>query len=140
MVVVNALGAAEIRVGSHRIIPASTRSFALLLYLAAERGRRVPRAALQTLVFPDQTEKNASHSLRQLVYKLRRDGAAIVSDVESVHLTSDDVASDYGSALTQDRLTLDQLRAVEGGFLPGYEPSGSEPFEEWLAAHRAKVA
>src|SRR5438477_12505264 len=118
MVEVTALGAAEVHVGTHRVTPASSRSFALLLYLAAERGRRVPRAALQTLVFPDQTEKNASHSLRQLVYKLRRDGAAIVSDVESVHLAVEDVCSDYGSALTQERLTLDQLRAGEGGFLP----------------------
>src|SRR6266567_8790924 len=77
MIRVRSLGTAIIEVGREQFTPASARSFAALLYLAAQRGHRVSRTTLQGLLFPDQTSRNASHSLRQLVYKLRQAGAPI---------------------------------------------------------------
>src|SRR4029079_16760302 len=69
MIFVHTLGTASIDVGSCSITPTSPRKFALLLYLAAERGRRIPRSVLQELIFPDQAERNARHSLRELIYQ-----------------------------------------------------------------------
>ena len=46
MIFVHTLGTASIDVGSCSINPTSPRKFALLLYLAVERGRRVPRTRI----------------------------------------------------------------------------------------------
>src|SRR4051812_18871231 len=139
MLLVRALGAAEICVGDHRITPTSARSFALALYLAAERGRRLSRVALQELIFPAQGTTNAAHSLRQLLYKLRADGAQLTSDAQTVILAEEGVESDYGAAMAAQSLSREQLESLQGGFLPGYEPDVSSAFHEWLSAHRAKV-
>ena len=67
MLHVRALGTAEIDAGELRITPGSPRKFALLLRLAADAGRRVPRVVIRELIFPDLKEKNALHSLLDLI-------------------------------------------------------------------------
>ena len=84
MIVIRTLGTAQIEIGGTRILPTSPRKFALLLYLAAERGRPVSRATLQDLIFPDQTDKNARHSLRELVYQFRQMGLPLLSSDEGL--------------------------------------------------------
>ena len=80
MVSIYTLGQALIDAGDSRVTPTSFRKFALLLHLSAENGRRVARSVLQELIFRDQTDKNARHSLRELSYQLRQAGVAIQSD------------------------------------------------------------
>src|SRR5205085_2040855 len=118
------------------ITPASPRKFALLLYLSANLGRRVPRAILQDLIFSDREPAKAKHSLRELAYQLRRDGVNIVSDSDGIELRAANVQSDIADFLAADRLTPDQLRAATGGLLPGYAPSLSEAFTDWLEQFR----
>ncbi len=132
MIVVRTLGAAEIAVGDHLLKPTSTKKFALLLYLAAERGRHTTRAALQDLLFPDLPEKNARHALRELVYQLRQLGAPLEADNDGVGLPSEAVRSDYGEVMEAGKLTNDQVRAVEGGSLPGYAPGHSGDIRTFL--------
>jgi len=98
MIFVHTLGTASIDVGSCSITPTSPRKFALLLYLAAERGRRIPRSILQDLIFPDQAERNARHSLRELVYQLRQVGVEIDPRPDAVELITP-VRLDYDAAL-----------------------------------------
>jgi DNA-binding SARP family transcriptional activator len=63
------LGDTLIKVGEKNVRPSSPLVFGALLYLAMERGRRVPRAALQELLFPEADERSGAHSLRQLLYR-----------------------------------------------------------------------
>jgi len=138
MIVVHTLGTVQIDIGEMRVLPTSPRKFALLLYLSVERGRRVVRTRLQNLIFPDQSEKNAQHSLRELLYQLRQARTRITSNTEGIHLPDDSVVIDLEAFVSANRLTVDQLRAVEGGFLPGYAPEYSEAFTEWLEIYRAR--
>ena len=80
MIRLRTLGDSTIEVGTSRIGPDSTVLFALLLYLAVERGRPIPRARLRELLWPGVPEKKAWHSLRQLLYRLRQMGVPIDAD------------------------------------------------------------
>jgi DNA-binding SARP family transcriptional activator len=111
----------------------------LLLYLAVERGRPIRRATLQDLVFPDQTEKNAAHSLRELVYQLRRSGAAFIADGNGIAIGRDQAWLDFEGLDATGRLADAQVAQLEGGFLPGYAPEYSESLSEWLAGARART-
>jgi DNA-binding SARP family transcriptional activator/tetratricopeptide (TPR) repeat protein len=138
MVRVRALGTAEIDARALRVLPSSARKFALLLRLAVDRGRRVPRSVIRELIFPDLPEKNARHSLRDLVYQFRQAGVAIESDSGGVTLL-DEVSSDFGGLIAAVQPTVEQLQAAQDGFLPTYAPSHSEAFSEWLEVFRARV-
>jgi DNA-binding SARP family transcriptional activator len=138
MMLVRTLGTAEICVGPTRVLPTSPRKFSLLLYLAAERGRPIARSVLQDLIFPDQTEKNGRHSLRELVYRLRQAGFPLTSDVQGIHVDAALVTSDLDVLLAATPPDDDQLRQIERGFLPGYAPEHSEGFVEWLDGFRAR--
>jgi DNA-binding SARP family transcriptional activator len=133
------LGTASITCGATQITPEHPRKFALLLYLAAERGRRIGRTLLQDLVYPDLVDKNAQHSLRELVYQVRRAGVPLSSSKTGVELAAADVSTDYDDLIESARPTLEQLHAAEGGFLPSYSPEQSEAFTEWLSAFRART-
>jgi DNA-binding SARP family transcriptional activator len=139
MVIVHTLGTALIDAGTVRVTPASVRKFALLLYLSAEPGRRVSRAVLRELIYPDQTEKNARHSLREMVYQLRQSGVAVDSDHDGIAISRDLVRTDHVELLARDELDTDQLRATEGGFLPGYAPGHAEAFTDWFEGYRARA-
>jgi DNA-binding SARP family transcriptional activator len=127
MIHLHTLGDALITVGEKEIRPSSPMVFAALLYLGVERGRRVPRAALQELLFPESDERSGSHSVRQLLYKLRQLGAPIIADDSSVSLQGDidDAMDDRSIEIAPN----DSLRA---GFLPAYGPRISDAFEAWL--------
>ena len=138
MIVIRTLGAVQIDVGDTRVLPTSPRKFALLLYLVVERNRCARRATLQELIFPDQSGKNAQHSLRELLYQLRQARLGITSNTEGIQLPDVAVSSDLEMFVSVGRLTAEQLSAVEGGFLPGYAPEYSEAFTEWLEGYRAR--
>lgn len=118
-------GDAMIRVGEKDIRPSAPVLFAALLYLCVERGRRVPRAALQELLFPEKDERSGAHSLRQLLYKLRQLGVPLETDASSVSLLKKSVRQDH--------------QEVEP-FLPGYRPSFSDRFSRWLEEVRFRVS
>jgi DNA-binding SARP family transcriptional activator len=139
MIYLHTLGDALIRIGEKDIRPTAPLLFAALLYLGMERGRRVPRTALQELLFPHADERSASHSLRQLLYKLRQLGAPLDADassvtlqVSSVHDDAHDLSLANGQAKNAEKYAL--------GLLPDYEPQLSDRLDEWLEHRRASVA
>jgi hypothetical protein len=138
MLHVSTLGQSLIAAGDLRIQPSSARTFATLLYLAAEPGRRFSRAALQAMLFPDLTDASASHSLRQMVYRLRQSGTPIDSRGKEVWVYADRVRRDYDAVIAADRLTAEQLTSIQGGFLPGYAPEGNRALSEWLESYRTR--
>jgi DNA-binding SARP family transcriptional activator len=140
MVIVHTLGRAVIDAGTLRVTPASVRKFAVLLYLSAENGRTVSRCVLQELVFADQSESNARHSLRELAYQLRQAGVPIQSDRSGIAIATDAVRTDYAEIIAGRRLAAEHVEAAQGGFLPGYAPMHSEAFAEWLEGYRARIS
>ncbi|HTE46568.1 MAG TPA: AAA family ATPase [Gemmatimonadaceae bacterium] len=139
MILVRTFGTALIEVGDTHFAPTSSRKFPMLLYLAAECGRRVSRSAMHDLIFPDKKALSARHSLRELVYQLRLAGVPIDADGHTIVLAPEAVRADYAELLACQQPTADQLAAVEGGFLPGYAPEHSEAYSEWLDGFRAKT-
>ena len=67
MIRLRTLGACVIDVGGAAIGPEAERLFAVLLYLVTERGRRTARRTIQDLLWPDATEENGRHNLRQVI-------------------------------------------------------------------------
>jgi DNA-binding SARP family transcriptional activator len=130
MIHLHTLGETLITVGEKEVRPSAPLVFAALLYLGVERGRRVPRAALRELFFPESDERSGSHSVRQLLYKLRQLGAPLNADDTSVALDASAI-SDAMAML--DSAPVDLLR---GGFLPSYRPEFSEAFSEWVRSSR----
>jgi DNA-binding SARP family transcriptional activator len=138
MILVHTLGTALIDAGRWPIKPTSPRKFALLLYLSAERGRRIPRSFLQELIFPNQAERNARHSLRELVYQLRQLGVSLNAGPDGVELLGSEVRADYDQILSAQTIEREHVLAATGGFLPGYSPTHSEAFTEWYEVYRAR--
>lgn len=138
VIYLHTLGDTLIKVGEKEIRPTSPMVFAALLYLAVERGRRVPRAALQEMLFPHADERSGAHSLRQLLYKLRQLGVPMEANgtfvlIGTEHVALDDVESFATSAQE------DTPERIGFGFLPSYEPELSESFREWLGQARASA-
>jgi DNA-binding SARP family transcriptional activator/tetratricopeptide (TPR) repeat protein len=141
MIILHTLGTASIEVGARDswVTPKSPRRFALLLYLAVERGRPVSRERLESLIFPGFKAVRAGHSLRQLVYELRALGVPLVSGFSDVTLPANDVACDFEAVIAAAKIDPKTLRAVAGGFLPGYDPDIGEEYREWFDAFRAST-
>ncbi len=78
------LGSALIETDRAQITPAAEAHFALLLYLALERGRPVPRPELADLLWADSDTRHQHHCLRQSTYVLRQQGAPVESDRKSI--------------------------------------------------------
>src|SRR5881394_3651127 len=95
MLYLHTLGDALIKVDEKEIRPTSPLMFAALLYLGMERGHRVPRTALQEMLFPNANERSGAHSVRQLLYKLRQLGAPVAMMGDAVRIAQGDV-SDFG--------------------------------------------
>src|SRR5262249_32313044 len=124
----------------NRLRPSSPRAFAFLLYLAAHRGREIPRATLQELLFPRSPERNAAHSLRQLTYRLRGIGAPILTDDDSASLPVDSVRLDFLQLFEGAAPGDAVLERLALGFLPAYQPSLSATFGDWLDSFRTDIS
>ena len=139
MIVLHTLGAVAIRVGTRKVLPSATRAFGALLYLTVERRRAVPRNELQSLLFPGQRDATAGHNLRQLLYRVRGLGAPVAAMDTGVVLAEDEIHDDFTPLCDGTALTPDAVRAVSDGVLPGYAPSFSKPFTEWVERQRARI-
>src|SRR5688572_18781989 len=137
MIYLHTLGDSLITVGEKDVRPTAPLLFAALLYLGMERGRRVPRTALQELLFPKSDERSGAHSLRQLLYKLRQLGAPIEVDASTASIRPELVRDDSAAELS---FTNGHLAGVTLGFLPEYAPKLSDRYDEWLESRRASVA
>ncbi len=135
MIHLHTLGDTLITVGEKEVRPSAPHVFAALLYLSVERGRRVPRAALRELFFPESDERSGSHSVRQLLYKLRQLGAPVHADDSSVALVEEVIDDTSESALaTAGTISL------RAGLLPFYAPQVSDGFSRWLQSVRDQRA
>jgi predicted ATPase/DNA-binding SARP family transcriptional activator len=136
----------------------------LLAYLAAESGRPHPRSTLAALLWPDQPDERARHSLRQALSTLRRlldDGlphqplltqrdtvqlnpaAGIEVDVQVLNDLLD--ACDRHQHARLDRCPACAQRIAQavalmrGEFLAGFSIDDSPDFDDWVVVWRERI-
>ena len=91
MIVLRALGTAEIETDVARLTPSQEIVFAAALYLVVESGQRVSRARLASLIWPGAAKKPRAHRLRQTILQLKKLGFPLQVDRDTVHLRKSDV-------------------------------------------------
>jgi predicted ATPase/DNA-binding SARP family transcriptional activator len=127
---------------------------ALLIYLAVEHGRAHRRTSLAALLWPEQDEAAARHSLSQALFSLRRT-LADDSDAPMLLVTRDTLRLNPHVSLTLDLTTfqallrdttanrierLQQASALYcGDFLEDFSVSTSSAFEDWVLFTREQL-
>lgn len=137
MVVLHALGQCVIRTSVATITPRADIGFALATRLIAERGKRVSRQALLALFWPASPASSAAHALSEALHKLRRKGLPVrADDTNCVWIARESVCTDIEHLATEaPHALVDRDLTI----LPGYSPSVSAGFEDWLDDWRAEL-
>ena len=137
MIVLRALGTAEIDTGVTTLTPSQEIVFAAALYLILERGKRVSRARLASLLWPRVAEKARAHRLRQTILQLKKLGIMVRADRDNLQLSQFDARSDIEDLSAADPAPVLKKESLE--FLPGYNPRLSESFRDWVESKRGEV-
>ncbi|MCI0436348.1 MAG: AAA family ATPase [Gemmatimonadetes bacterium] len=135
------LGRARLEGTSRVLLPtARRRELALLAYIARRAPRPISREELATLFWGEREETRARHSLRQLLFLLRRTvGGCLRVTGETVWLEDDAIELDvvaFEADLAAGRRE-EGIARYGGQFLPGAENLGGEGFRGWLESERA---
>jgi len=105
MIVLRALGTAEIDTAVTTLTPSQEIVFAASLYLILERGKRVSRARLASLLWPRVAEKARAHRLRQTILQLKKLGIGVNADRDNLLLPQHDARSDADDLSISDPAT-----------------------------------
>ncbi|HUO52131.1 MAG TPA: AAA family ATPase, partial [Gemmatimonadaceae bacterium] len=141
MIHLHSLGQCMITVGATRLLPSAKLMFASALYVAMEGTRSIARDAMTAIFWPGADEELATHSLRQTLYRLRAQGLPVSGEGERLVLPAGLVRTDFDELLApESELPVGaMLERIPGGFLPGYSPTISRPFADWVESQRARV-
>lgn len=115
------------------------KNLALLVYLARSPKRTRARDHLVGLLWGDQPQDDARHSLNQAVSTLRRHAKkAVETDRTHVRLTNRAVALDVEQLETcaAARDYEGAARLIAGLFLEGFSIPGASGFDDWMTAER----
>src|SRR6266568_7751001 len=134
MIVLRALGTAEIETDVTTLTPSQEIVFAASLYLILERGKHVTRARLASILWPRVPEKIRSHRLRQTVLQLKKLGIGVRADRTVLELSRYDARTDIDDLSAGMPLNSASPTGVE--FLPGYDPQFSAAFRDWTDTAR----
>jgi len=134
------IGSLRIAVGERQLLPSAPQLFAGALYLCAESDRDTSREELQELLFGVTASKAArSHNLRQLLYRLTSIGFVLETRARLVRVPSQHVRSPLDGLRALAMNERVQLPAAAFIPLPGYSPSISRPFDDWLDRMRTRL-
>ncbi|MDP9201256.1 MAG: AAA family ATPase [Gemmatimonadota bacterium] len=111
--------------------------FAAALYLVLERGKRVSRARLASLLWPRVAEKARAHRLRQTILQLKKLGIIVKADRDTLQLSQYDAQSDIDELSADDPASVLKHDSLE--FLPGYSQRFSDAFGDWVDARRGEI-
>ena len=140
IVKVRLLGECSVQVDDYRITPDAPRLFALSLYMAQTQGRWIHKSELLDLLFPTtKGPSHASHSLRQLVYRLRGIGMQIRADGQRLRVDENCIRStltEWTELSRADRLIAD---VTDFRILPAYEPAISSQWTDWVETLRTRA-
>lgn len=142
---VQSLGASQVcRPDGRPVRFRSRKHLALLVYLALTGPRQQRRERLVGLLWPEDDEARARHSLSQSLYALKGLFGEEVVEVrsEEVQIGAGRPAVDaleFEEHLRRGRLA-DAAALYRGEFLEGFWVRGARPFEEWMDRERARLA
>lgn len=138
MIRLRLLGETAIDVAGVPVGPESQVIFAVLLLLSLERGKRMARTALHRLLWPAADDESGRHNLRQVAYKLRQLGVPLDATQSSLMLPSSAVEGELVELLSGSGAVGARLLAGRrvGELLPGYAPTFSSPFADWVDEQR----
>src|SRR5438093_5431022 len=137
MIVLRTLGTAEIETEVTTLTPSQEVIFAAGVYLILERGKRVSRTKLASLLWPSVEEKARAHRLRQTILQMKKLGILLRASRETIELSGADYLTDIDELRTRDTGILANKESLE--FLPGYNPRLSESLSEWVDAKRREI-
>jgi DNA-binding SARP family transcriptional activator/tetratricopeptide (TPR) repeat protein len=137
MIFLHALGTAEIRTGLVTVTPSQKILFAAALYLIVERGKRVSRNMLASLLWPRVAETARAHRLRQTLLQLKKVGFPVRADRNVLQCSPHDCRSDITELGGPDSDSGIAQASLE--FLPGYSPTFSDAFRDWVDARREET-
>ena len=133
------LGEGVIELKDRAIAPDAPLLFALLLYLGVSRGRAVTKTELLDLLFPRLSDSgNASHNLRQLLYRLRTMGVPVETERDRYRLPATAVSSSLDEFELSSRNERGSVALSSLAILPAYEPTISPQFAEWIESFRSQ--
>ena len=152
---ITTLGGLAIQRGDQLAADLSSRKAqALLVYLAAT-GRAQPRELAADLLWPERGPQQASTSLRNTIYALRKSADPYITVTrENIAARTDRIwvdAAELEKALDAINLLRDsaalknlddlsrQLKIYQGEFLAGFQAGDSRGFEEWADAERLRL-
>ena len=139
MIKLKAIAECSIQLEKGRIDASSEILFGILSHLIVERGRSVPRSTLSEYFWWSSDPRDASHCLRQAVYKLRQMGAPIETTREHYLLGERAGLADFDCP-DERTLALSPLPPEEAvAVFPRYAPNASAPFLTWLERTREKA-
>ena len=129
-------GDSRIFINNKPITSGATHLFALTFLLAQTQERRLTRSTLQQYLFASVSPRQASHSLRQLLYRLRCLGIDLDERATGLRLVAANIsrADEHLRALTLPE--IDALRSEALCFLPSYAPNLPASYLEWVEGVR----
>jgi DNA-binding SARP family transcriptional activator len=122
----------------------SRKAKALLAWLALNPNQEYPREKLAGILWPDSSEAQARHSLRQALSSLRKilpaDSSFLQATKDWIMLDSNQIQLDvqrFDKALKiADAESLDEaIQLYQGALLEGCNPK-SDSFDDWLFNYR----
>ena len=141
MIRITTIGVPDIRSGSTRIRPDAEVLFGLAMYLGLNAGTPIPRDTLLRIFWPGVADADARHSLRQLLYRLRKGSLPIDVDGAVLMIERKSVATDLDAILSVEdpaMLTREQMIGLDR-VLSDYTPHISPEFAEWVDSVRSQV-
>ena len=125
---------------------ARRKAEAVLAYLALPAGRAHPRDELVALLWGNRSDNEARHSLRQILYLLRKtlaaDGALIVDDrtvtLDPSQVDVDVTRFETSAALGTPDALAEAVGLYQGELLAGFDIREDE-FEDWLLGERERL-
>lgn len=131
----------SIRVGDKELSQKAEAQFALAFYLSTRAGERVGREDLLELFWPDGSESDRRHAMRQMIYRLRRLGIALTESGDHIVLQRDLVDSDVHRVLQPtwpETATESEVESALGSFVSFSNRLPSE-FLRWFDELRSTI-
>jgi DNA-binding SARP family transcriptional activator len=144
---IDLLGTPEVHLGEQPLSFLTRKVFALLVYIAVERGMH-SRETLMALLWPESPSNSAAASLRVTLSRLRQ-GLLQAGDILITEAGNVGFDSNYSVDLDLDRLRTaaqkatppDELRSIlameRGEFLEGFSLPDAPAFDDWISTQRA---
>jgi len=135
-------GLALFRAGEPRPLMEAGKPLAALVYVALAPGGRAKRDHVAALLWPGDDLREARHSLRQALYRIRRATRGIpLVELRGVELeVQPSIAVDAldGERDAAKRDLSHAYEALRGNFLEGFSIPESREFETWAEAQRVR--